>query len=190
MNTLMWSNPLTGRHLNQLVDLGREASSVSARTLESHGDGNEPTPSHVCQHCGSKVIVGRLTSAVRGSGQGPHERDASTSSGCADASAEAPPDDKAAHGSNVSRSEYSSAPRQTPPSRTEDSTALASPALLPALTRRDAVTVVPPVSKRLACGDFGIGAMASVEDVVAAVRTALEGVILTDAPINRELMGK
>ena len=116
-------------------------------------------------------------SAVRGLGQGPHERGASTSSGSADASSEA---HEAAHGSNVSH--------QTLPLRT-DSVALSSPAPHPALTRRDAVTVVPPVSKRLACGDVGIGAMASVEDVVAAVRITLEGVILTDTTINREFYG-
>jgi phosphopantothenoylcysteine decarboxylase len=34
--------------------------------------------------------------------------------------------------------------------------------------------VVPPVSKRLACGDVGVGAMASLDDIAAAVR-ALPG---------------
>ena len=33
--------------------------------------------------------------------------------------------------------------------------------------------VVPPVSKRLACGDVGTGAMAAPEDVAAAVEAAL-----------------
>ena len=33
--------------------------------------------------------------------------------------------------------------------------------------------IVPPVSKRLACGDVGIGAMAEVEAIVDAVRSAL-----------------
>ena len=41
-------------------------------------------------------------------------------------------------------------------------------------TTASAVTVIPPVSKRLACGDVGIGAMASVEDVAGAVAAALE----------------
>ena len=36
------------------------------------------------------------------------------------------------------------------------------------------VTVIPPVSKRLACGDVGVGAMASVDDIVAAVAEALK----------------
>jgi phosphopantothenoylcysteine decarboxylase len=33
--------------------------------------------------------------------------------------------------------------------------------------------VVPPVSKRLACGDVGVGAMAEVSEIVAAVETML-----------------
>jgi phosphopantothenoylcysteine decarboxylase len=33
--------------------------------------------------------------------------------------------------------------------------------------------VVPPVSKKLACGDVGNGAMAAVEDVAGACRQAL-----------------
>ena len=36
------------------------------------------------------------------------------------------------------------------------------------------VLVVPPVSKRLACGDTGVGAMAAVEDVVQAAVEQLE----------------
>lgn len=35
-------------------------------------------------------------------------------------------------------------------------------------------TIVPPVAKKLACGDIGVGAMASVETVVAAVRERLD----------------
>jgi phosphopantothenoylcysteine decarboxylase len=34
-------------------------------------------------------------------------------------------------------------------------------------------TIVPPASKRLACGDFGEGAMAACADIVSAVRHAL-----------------
>src|SRR5437660_181022 len=34
--------------------------------------------------------------------------------------------------------------------------------------------VVPPQSKRLACGDVGIGALAEVDAVVAAVRASLD----------------
>jgi phosphopantothenoylcysteine decarboxylase len=33
--------------------------------------------------------------------------------------------------------------------------------------------IVPPVSKRLACGDVGVGAMAGLEEIVAAVRLSL-----------------
>jgi phosphopantothenoylcysteine decarboxylase len=33
--------------------------------------------------------------------------------------------------------------------------------------------VVPPVSKRLACGDVGVGALAPLEEIVAAVQAAL-----------------
>lgn len=33
--------------------------------------------------------------------------------------------------------------------------------------------VVPPVSKRLACGDVGVGALAPMEEIVAAVQAAL-----------------
>ena len=36
------------------------------------------------------------------------------------------------------------------------------------------VKIVPPVSKRLACGDVGVGAMASVDSIVAAVAEALK----------------
>jgi phosphopantothenoylcysteine decarboxylase len=44
-------------------------------------------------------------------------------------------------------------------------------------TLRDAlgVSVVPPISKELACGDTGVGAMAAVDDVAAAVRRAAGG---------------
>lgn len=35
--------------------------------------------------------------------------------------------------------------------------------------------VIPPVEKELACGDFGVGAMASVADVVATTRMYLDG---------------
>lgn len=35
------------------------------------------------------------------------------------------------------------------------------------------VTIVPPVSKQLACGDVGNGALAAVPDIVAALRAAL-----------------
>jgi phosphopantothenoylcysteine decarboxylase len=34
------------------------------------------------------------------------------------------------------------------------------------------VTVVPPVTKTLACGDVGIGGLAAVADVCAAVRAS------------------
>lgn len=34
---------------------------------------------------------------------------------------------------------------------------------------------IPPISKRLACGDVGIGAMAEVADIVAAVEECLNG---------------
>jgi phosphopantothenoylcysteine decarboxylase len=33
--------------------------------------------------------------------------------------------------------------------------------------------IVPPVSKRLACGDVGVGALAGVEEIVAAVNSAV-----------------
>mmetsp|Transcript_29312 Transcript_29312/g.95534 ORF Transcript_29312/g.95534 Transcript_29312/m.95534 type:complete len:203 (+) Transcript_29312:346-954(+) len=36
--------------------------------------------------------------------------------------------------------------------------------------------VVPPVAKTLACGDVGVGAMASVDDIAAATRDASKGV--------------
>jgi len=39
--------------------------------------------------------------------------------------------------------------------------------------RQLGVVIVPPISKRLACGDVGVGAMASVDDIVKAVAAAL-----------------
>jgi phosphopantothenoylcysteine decarboxylase len=39
--------------------------------------------------------------------------------------------------------------------------------------RSPTLRVVPPVTKQLACGDVGVGAMAEVPDVVAAVRDAV-----------------
>jgi phosphopantothenoylcysteine decarboxylase len=36
--------------------------------------------------------------------------------------------------------------------------------------------IVPPISKRLACGDVGVGAMAAVEEIVAAVQSCLMNV--------------
>mmetsp|Transcript_24667 Transcript_24667/g.44391 ORF Transcript_24667/g.44391 Transcript_24667/m.44391 type:complete len:108 (-) Transcript_24667:1108-1431(-) len=43
-----------------------------------------------------------------------------------------------------------------------------------ATIRRWGVQVIPPVTKRLACGDVGVGAMASPEDIAAEVRRVLE----------------
>ncbi|GAX79278.1 hypothetical protein CEUSTIGMA_g6718.t1 [Chlamydomonas eustigma] len=40
------------------------------------------------------------------------------------------------------------------------------------------VTVVPPVSKKLACGDVGVGAMAPVTEIVKAVEVALQALRL------------
>lgn len=40
--------------------------------------------------------------------------------------------------------------------------------------------VLPPISKRLACGDVGTGAMANVDDIVAAVAEKV-GVLLLRA---------
>jgi phosphopantothenoylcysteine decarboxylase len=34
--------------------------------------------------------------------------------------------------------------------------------------------IVPPISKRLACGDVGVGALASVEEIVAAINSAVK----------------
>lgn len=34
-------------------------------------------------------------------------------------------------------------------------------------------TIIPPISKKLACGDVGQGAMAGVEDVAAACKLAI-----------------
>lgn len=44
-----------------------------------------------------------------------------------------------------------------------------------AVARDLGVAVVPPVTKVLMCGDTGVGAMAAVGDIVAAVTAALEG---------------
>jgi phosphopantothenoylcysteine decarboxylase len=42
--------------------------------------------------------------------------------------------------------------------------------LIPLLNDRcKGLRVVPPVSKRLACGDVGVGAMAEIRDIVEAV---------------------
>jgi phosphopantothenoylcysteine decarboxylase len=41
--------------------------------------------------------------------------------------------------------------------------------------------IVPPVSKRLACGDVGVGAMAGLEDIVAAVGRAEKGGVRKDS---------
>jgi phosphopantothenoylcysteine decarboxylase len=47
--------------------------------------------------------------------------------------------------------------------------------LLPVLNQRcKTLRVVPPVSKKLACGDIGAGAMAAVADIVAAVNEILQ----------------
>jgi phosphopantothenoylcysteine decarboxylase len=35
------------------------------------------------------------------------------------------------------------------------------------------ITIIPPVSKRLACGDVGSGAMASPEDILEACKAKL-----------------
>lgn len=51
------------------------------------------------------------------------------------------------------------------------------------------VAVLPPVSKTLACGDVGVGAMASVGDVVAAT-LVLAGVEMDGAPPADSMVGK
>ena len=143
MNTLMWSSPLTGRQLAQLVDLGREATACTLAPGPSQRTIHEGMPPGTCPHCGSAAAAAGL-----GLQQGVP---ATGSSGGGFTTSEARVD-----GSFDARSSASSIPG--------------------AVSRsvRDAVTVVPPDSKRLACGDVGVGAMASVDDVVEAVRVALE----------------
>ena len=46
--------------------------------------------------------------------------------------------------------------------------------------------VVRPVSKRLVCGDVGMGAMASVEALVDAVKEALKGYAVVDGVVETE----
>jgi phosphopantothenoylcysteine synthetase/decarboxylase len=43
------------------------------------------------------------------------------------------------------------------------------------------VTVVPPVSKTLACGDIGIGGLAAVADVCVAVQASISSAISSSA---------
>jgi phosphopantothenoylcysteine decarboxylase len=38
----------------------------------------------------------------------------------------------------------------------------------------DRLTVVPPIAKKLACGDVGVGAMANIRDIVSAVSSFSE----------------
>jgi phosphopantothenoylcysteine decarboxylase len=40
--------------------------------------------------------------------------------------------------------------------------------------------IVPPVAKKLACGDIGVGAMAEVPTIVGAVVECVEKMVLTD----------
>jgi len=42
-------------------------------------------------------------------------------------------------------------------------------------TRCPNLRIVPPMSKRLACGDVGVGAMAGLEEIVAAVEKTMPG---------------
>ena len=42
-----------------------------------------------------------------------------------------------------------------------------------AVLKRRGIRIIEPVVKRLACGDHGKGAMASVSEIVGAVMTAL-----------------
>ncbi|PRW44355.1 G8 domain-containing [Chlorella sorokiniana] len=53
-------------------------------------------------------------------------------------------------------------------------------------------TVVPPVSKRLACGDVGTGGMAAPEDIAAACRAALAaaGLLPVEVAACRPLLGR
>lgn len=44
------------------------------------------------------------------------------------------------------------------------------------------VNVIPPISKVLACGDIGTGAMASVDDIVGVVKTTLAGLAQQSQP--------
>ena len=47
-------------------------------------------------------------------------------------------------------------------------------AIIAAINRSSSkLRIVPPVSKKLACGDVGVGAMASVAEIVAEVQTLL-----------------
>lgn len=48
--------------------------------------------------------------------------------------------------------------------------------------------VVPPVGKRLACGDVGVGAMAAPEDIAAAVAAALRSAAAAGAEDGDELL--
>jgi phosphopantothenoylcysteine decarboxylase len=49
--------------------------------------------------------------------------------------------------------------------------------------RRLGVVVIPPISKRLACGDVGVGAMAAVESIVAAVKEAAQALSQSAQPV-------
>ena len=39
--------------------------------------------------------------------------------------------------------------------------------------RSKTLRIVPPVTKQLACGDIGVGALAAVSDIVAAINDVL-----------------
>jgi phosphopantothenoylcysteine decarboxylase len=49
------------------------------------------------------------------------------------------------------------------------------------------VSVIPPISKVLACGDIGTGAMASVDDIVGEVKSTLSGLAQQSQPVTSAL---
>jgi phosphopantothenoylcysteine decarboxylase len=51
------------------------------------------------------------------------------------------------------------------------------------ILQRLGVVVIPPISKRLACGDVGVGAMAAVESIVDAVKEAAQALSPSAQPV-------
>ena len=164
MNTLMWDSPLTARQLDLLTSLGQPSNAVRAAA---------GTASYTAS--GGSVDVGRSSS--------PTAAAAAVVATAAAAAAGPSPASPAWYITSTSAAEEAAAAAAC--SSSVDVAAAAAAATSTSSTAAaSAVTVISPVSKRLACGDVGIGAMASVEDVAGAVAAALERrrVALGDRP--------
>lgn len=150
MNTAMWMHPITGRQLDQMAEWYSDAD---VRGTASWSTMIAASLSAMSGSSGSPATLGSASELKMMNEEQPQQPPQP-----------APPGRDAAASDAAKESVAASAPVATLP----------SPATLPATLRECMYQVVGPVSKRLACGDIGVGGMASVGDIARHIRHTME----------------